>query len=257
MSVIELEHVWKTYKNQKNTEARVVLKDVSFSIEKNEFVSILGPSGCGKTTILNMVAGFEGPLMGTVKHNGKRITGPGLDRGVMFQEFSLLPWSNVQKNVEFLIPQKGTTAKQRKEIADHYIDMVGLSEHRDKLPNMLSGGMKQRVAIARTLAMGSDTLLMDEPFSSLDRHTRMHLDQELLGIWEKEKKTIMFITHDIDEALLLSTRIIMLSSSPGTVVNEWDMTGIDKSDLMSDEIIRIKKEVLRSLDSTTGPEQKE
>ncbi len=256
MSVIELEGVWKTYKNQKNTEARVVLKDVNINIEKNEFVSILGPSGCGKTTILNMVAGFECPLMGVVRHNGKRVTGPGLDRGVMFQEFSLLPWSNVQKNVEFLIPQKKYNAEQRKKIADHYIEMVGLSEHRDKLPNMLSGGMKQRVAIARTLAMGSETLLMDEPFSSLDKHTRMRLDEELLRIWEMEKKTIMFITHDIDEALILSTRIIMLSSSPGTVVGEWDMTGIGK-DLMSDEMIRIKKEIMSSLDRTCGTGDKE
>lgn len=256
MSVIELEGVWKTYKNQKNTEARVVLKDVNINIEKNEFVSILGPSGCGKTTILNMVAGFECPLMGIVRHNGKRVTGPGLDRGVMFQEFSLLPWSNVQKNVEFLIPQKKYNAEQRKEIADHYIEMVGLSEHRDKLPNMLSGGMKQRVAIARTLAMGSETLLMDEPFSSLDKHTRMRLDEELLRIWEMERKTIMFITHDIDEALILSTRIIMLSSSPGTVVGEWDMTGIGK-DLMSDEMIRIKKEIMSSLDRTCGTGDKE
>lgn len=256
MSVIELEGVWKTYKNQKNTEARVVLKDVNIKIEKNEFVSILGPSGCGKTTILNMVAGFECPLMGVVKHNGRRVTGPGLDRGVMFQEFSLLPWSNVQRNVEFLIPQKRYDAKQRKEIADHYIEMVGLSEHRDKLPNMLSGGMKQRVAIARTLAMGSETLLMDEPFSSLDKHTRMRLDEELLRIWEMERKTIMFITHDIDEALILSTRIIMLSSSPGTVVGEWDMTGIGK-DLMSDDMIRIKREIMSSLDRTCGPSDKE
>ncbi len=254
--MIELEGVWKTYKNQKNTEARVVLKDVNIKIEKNEFVSILGPSGCGKTTILNMVAGFECPLMGVVKHNGRRVTGPGLDRGVMFQEFSLLPWSNVQKNVEFLIPQKRYDAKQRKEIADHYIEMVGLSEHRDKLPNMLSGGMKQRVAIARTLAMGSETLLMDEPFSSLDKHTRMRLDEELLRIWEMERKTIMFITHDIDEALILSTRIIMLSSSPGTVVGEWDMTGIGK-DLMSDDMIRIKKEIMSSLDRTCSPNDKE
>ena len=253
MSVIELEGVWKTYKNQKNTEARVVLKDVNLNIEKNELVSILGPSGCGKTTILNMVAGFEPPLMGTVKHEGKRVTGPGLDRGVMFQEFSLLPWANVQRNVEFLIPQSRYDSKQRKEIADHYIDMVGLSEHRDKLPNMLSGGMKQRVAIARTLAMGSDTLLMDEPFSSLDRHTRMRLDKELLRIWDMEKKTIMFITHDIDEALILSTRIVMLSASPGTVVAEWDMTGIEK-ELMSDDMIRIKKEILKNLDRTCGPD---
>ena len=247
MSVIELDHVWKTYKDSKNAVAKVVVRDVSFKIEKNEFVSIIGPSGCGKTTILNLVAGFERPLMGRVLHNGEEVAGPGLDRGVMFQEFSLLPWTNVQKNVEFVIDQRKYKADERKEIADRYIDMVGLSEHREKRPNMLSGGMKQRVAIARTLAMGSDTLLMDEPFSSLDEHIRRHLDRELLRIWQLEKKTIMFITHNIEEALMLSTRIIMMSMSPGRVTAEWDLTGITK-DPGSERMIALKNEIVQKMD---------
>lgn len=245
MPVIELDHVWKTYNDSKNSTARVVVKDVSISIGKNEFVSIIGPSGCGKTTLLNMVAGFERPLMGTVRHNGEEVARPSLSRGVMFQEYSLLPWASVQKNVEFLMDQKRHGAEQRKAIADKYIEMVGLSEHRDKRPNMLSGGMKQRVAIARTLALGSETLLMDEPFSSLDEHTRRHLNQELLKIWSMEKKTVMFITHNIDEALLLSTRIIMLSSSPGQVSTEWDLSGISKD---SGEMTDLKNEIIEKMD---------
>ena len=267
MSVIELEHVWKTYINSKNTEARVVIRDINISVEKNEFVVVIGPSGCGKTTILNLIAGFEKPLMGVVKHNGIEVSGPSAERAVVFQEFSLLPWVNVQKNVEFAIDQKKYKADMRKEIADKYINMVGLSEHREKRPNMLSGGMKQRVAIARTLAMESDILLMDEPFSNLDEHTRRHLDSEILRIWELERKTVFFITHNIDEALMLGTRIILLSSSPGEVTKEWDLSNVPRTkiiytsdsptgetseqlsrDMTSDVIVALREEIIEKMD---------
>ena len=247
MPVIELQNVYKTYNDPKNTIAKVVVKDVSFTVGKNEFVSIVGPSGCGKTTLLNMVAGFEKPLMGKILHNGEEIKGPGLDRGVVFQEFSLLPWTNVQKNVEFAIDQKKHNAAERKEIADKYIEMVGLADHKEKRPNMLSGGMKQRVAIARTLAMGSDTLLMDEPFSSLDEHMRRHLDNELLEIWGRERKTVLFVTHNIEEALMLSTRVILLSASPGQITKEWDLTGMSK-DMTSREMVTLKSEIVERMD---------
>jgi len=247
LPVIELQNVYKTYNDPKNTIAKVVVKDVSFTVGKNEFVSIVGPSGCGKTTLLNMVAGFEKPLMGKILHNGEEIKGPGLDRGVVFQEFSLLPWTNVQKNVEFAIDQKKHNAAERKEIADKYIEMVGLADHKEKRPNMLSGGMKQRVAIARTLAMGSDTLLMDEPFSSLDEHMRRHLDNELLEIWGRERKTVLFVTHNIEEALMLSTRVILLSASPGQITKEWDLTGMSK-DMTSREMVTLKSEIVERMD---------
>ena len=247
MPVIELQNVYKTYNDPKNTIAKVVVKDVSFTVGKNEFVSIVGPSGCGKTTLLNMVAGFEKPLMGRILHNGEEIKGPGLDRGVVFQEFSLLPWTNVQRNVEFAIDQKKHNAAERKEIADKYIEMVGLADHKEKRPNMLSGGMKQRVAIARTLAMGSDTLLMDEPFSSLDEHMRRHLDNELLEIWGRERKTVLFVTHNIEEALMLSTRVILLSASPGQITKEWDLTGMSK-DMTSREMVTLKSEIVERMD---------
>ena len=247
LPVIELRNVYKTYNDPKNTIAKVVVKDVSFTVGKNEFVSIVGPSGCGKTTLLNMVAGFEKPLMGQILHNGEDVKSPGLDRGVVFQEFSLLPWTSVQKNVEFAIDQKKHNAAERKEIADKYIEMVGLAAHKEKRPNMLSGGMKQRVAIARTLAMGSDTLLMDEPFSSLDEHMRRHLDDELLEIWRREKKTVLFVTHNIEEALMLSTRVILLSASPGQITNEWDLTGMSK-DMTSREMVTLKSEIVERMD---------
>ena len=247
LPVIELDHVYKTYNDPKNTVARVVVKDVSFTVNENDFVSVIGPSGCGKTTLLNMIAGFERPLMGRILHNGKEVEGPGLDRGVVFQEFSLLPWMSMQKNVEFAIDHRKHDAASRKKIADRYIEMVGLSAHKEKRPNMLSGGMKQRVAIARTLAMGSDTLLMDEPFSSLDEHIRRHLDNELLEIWKREKKTILFITHNIEEALMLSTKVIMLSASPGQVTNEWDLTGMPKN-MASEEMIMLRSEIVKKMD---------
>ena len=245
--VLEAQNVYKTYVNSKKTEARLVLKDINLKVEENEFVSIIGPSGCGKTTLLNLFAGFEKPLSGKLLHNGKEITKPSSSRAVMFQEFSLIPWSNVESNVEFLINQDKHNAEERKALVDKYIDMVGLSEHRDKRPNMLSGGMKQRVAIARTLAMEPDVLLMDEPFSSLDEHTRRHLDQELVNIWRKEKRTVVFITHNIEEAMMISTRIVMLSSSPGMITNEWNLDPDDK-DMASEKMVQLKKEIIEKMD---------
>jgi NitT/TauT family transport system ATP-binding protein len=246
MSVINVEHVYKTYMNRNGDKARIVLKDVSFSVEENEFVCIVGPSGCGKTTLLNLIAGFESPLRGSISYRNKKITGPSPERAVVFQEYSLLPWINVEKNVEFSLDRKKYNEEKRHELAAKYIEMVGLSEFTDQRPNLLSGGMKQRVAIARTLAMQPDVLLMDEPFSSLDEQTKKRLDQELLNIWRKERRTVIFITHSIDEALLLGTRIIMMTSSPGKIDREWTLDAIDR-DLLSGPMIKLKKEILGEL----------
>ena len=191
MNVIDVKGVYKTYFNHKGDKARIVLSDVSLSAEENEFLCIVGPSGCGKTTLLNLIAGFERPLRGSITYRGDPITGPSAERAVVFQEYSLLPWMNVQKNVEFSIDRKKYTPEERKRIAERYIDLVGLSDFKEQRPNLLSGGMKQRVAIARTLAMEPDVLLMDEPFSSLDEQTKKRLDQELQDIWRKERKTVV------------------------------------------------------------------
>ncbi|MFA6803320.1 MAG: ABC transporter ATP-binding protein [Candidatus Methanomethylophilaceae archaeon] len=246
MNIIEIDNVFMAYLNRKGDEARVVLRDVSLSVEENEFVCIIGPSGCGKTTLLNLIAGFEFPLLGEIKYRNEKITGPSSDRAVVFQEYSLLPWIDVQKNVEFSLDRKRFSQKEREQIAKRYIDMVGLSEFADHRPNLLSGGMKQRVAIARTLAMQPDMLLMDEPFSSLDEQTKKHLDQELLNIWHKEKKTVVFVTHSIDEALLLGTRIILMTASPGRIAKEWRIDS-ENRDITSEAMIGLKKEILDEL----------
>jgi len=246
MDIFELKGIYKSYLNTKGTQARIVLKNVDLNIRKNEFTCIIGPSGCGKTTLLNMMAGFERPLKGTVLFKGEEVTGPGPDRGVIFQEYSLLPWINVLKNVEFAVNRKEYDVKQRREIAQHYVDMVGLSDFSNHRPNLLSGGMKQRVAIARTLAMAPEVLLMDEPFSNLDEQTRKHLDDEIKKIWLRDKKTVVFITHSIDEAIMLGTKIVMMSPAPGTITHEWNITA-EERDTTSGAFSELKEEIKNEL----------
>lgn len=244
--ILEADGVWKAYFNRRGDKARIVLKDLSLSVEKGEFLCVVGPSGCGKTTLLNLMAGFERPLRGTVRYRGEEVARPSSERGVMFQEYSLLPWMDVLGNVEFGLPRSVPKGRRREE-AMRYIDMVGLSEYADHRPNLLSGGMKQRVAIARTLAMRPDVLLMDEPFSSLDEQTRKRLDSELLDIWRRERRTVVFITHSIDEALLLGTRIVSLTASPGTVSREWRLGDAGGRDLLSDGMVALKREIVAGL----------
>ena len=245
MSVFEIRNVYKAYFNQKGDTARIVLKDVSLNVEENEFLCILGPSGCGKTTLLNIMAGFEKPLRGTVMYRGEPIKKPSSKRAVVFQEYSLLPWVNVQKNVEFSV-NKAHDAATKKQIAEKYIKMVGLSDFSDQRPNLLSGGMKQRVAIARTLAMEPDVLLMDEPFSNLDEQTKRRLDQEILEIWQKDKRTVVFITHSIDEALMLGTRIVLMTAAPGQIAKEW-IVDTKERDMLSETMMKLKKEIFEEL----------
>jgi len=246
MSVMELEGVYKAYPNRKGDEARIVLKDISLKIEENEFVCVVGASGCGKTTLLNLLAGFERPNAGKISYRDGEVVGTSPQRAVVFQEFSLLPWMNVLKNVEFSIDRDKYKPEERKELAKKYIDLVNLSNFADHRPINLSGGMKQRVAIARTLAMQPDMLLMDEPFSALDEQTRKYLDQEILDIWKKEKRTVVFITHNINEALQLGTRIIMLSSSPGRIIGEWNIDDEDR-DPNSEYMTKLRDEIVGML----------
>ncbi len=253
MSIMELKGVSKAYLNRKGDEARVVLRDIDLSIEENEFICVVGPSGGGKTTLLNLMAGFERPNAGTIRFRGEEVTGTSRSRGVVFQEFSLMPWLNVLKNVMFSVDDNLST-KERKEIAERYIDMVGLSEFKDHRPSNLSGGMKQRVAIARTLAMEPDMLLMDEPFSALDEQTRKKLDSDILELWKNNRKTVVFITHNISEALLLGTRVIMISSSPGRITGEWNLEGMDK-DPQSDGMRTLREEIAGMLQDSSEQEE--
>lgn len=201
----------------KGTEEFEAIRQLDLTVRQGEFLAIVGPSGCGKSTFLDMLAGLAQPSSGEIFIDGKLITGPALDRGIVLQGYALFPWRTVRQNVEFGLEIKKIPAKDRKEISQRYIDLVGLQNFEDRYPHELSGGMKQRVAIARALAYDPEVLLMDEPFAALDAQTRETLQDELLQIWEKTKKTIVFVTHAIDEAVFLADRVAVMTANPGTL----------------------------------------
>lgn len=200
------------------------LQDVNLKIYNEDFICLLGSSGCGKTTLLNILAGYAKPYSGTIKVNGEAFSKPNPDVGVVFQQANLFPWLSVKDNIEFGLKRKkkNLSKAERKEIVDYYMDVVGLTKFADSLPHQLSGGMKQRATIARTLAPDPSIILLDEPFSALDALTREKLQQHIYKIWQKtkQKKSFLFITHDVDEALLLSNRILIMQPGPGRVAND-------------------------------------
>ena len=213
----EIEISGVTQEFEKKDGKVLALDTVNLNVEQNEFICVVGPSGCGKTTLLNIIAGLCKPTTGTVKVRGELVTGPGKGKGVVFQQYALYPWLTVEKNVEFGMRMKGVPKAERAEIAKKYIDLVGLSKFANAYPKELSGGMKQRVAIARAYATAPEVLLMDEPFGALDAQTRAQLQENLLKTWEQERKTCFFITHDVEEAVLLATKIIIMSAGPGHI----------------------------------------
>jgi len=196
------------------------LKDINLHIEEGEFVCAVGASGSGKSTLLRLIAGLDQPTAGEVTVDGAIVTGPGSDRGMVFQNYTLYPWMTVAQNVEFGLKLRGMPAFERRQQVSYYLEMVGLSRFAHALPKQLSGGMKQRVAIARALASRPKILLMDEPFGALDVQTKETMQQFLLEVWQKTRKTILMITHDVEEAIFLSQRVYVLSSQPGTVKQE-------------------------------------
>ena len=214
---LSIRNLSKTFALPKKQELTALL-DINMTIEENEFAVIVGPSGCGKSTLLNIIGGLEEASSGEVLMDGEReIFGPGPDRGMVFQNYSLFPWLNVQKNIEFGLKMRGIGAADRQELTKHYIKAVGLTGFEDALPKALSGGMKQRVAIARTMVNKPEILLMDEPFGALDAQTRIVMQEMLVKVWQQEKTTVVFITHDIDEAIMLGTRIYVMSRRPGRI----------------------------------------
>lgn len=213
--IVKIDHVEKIYQGRSGEV--VALNGVDMEIGENEFVCVVGPSGCGKSTLLNIIAGLERPTSGRVCVKGKEVVNPGSERGVIFQQYALFPWLTVKKNVKFGLKLRGVKEPELSEIADKYIRLVGLEEFGDSYPKELSGGMKQRVAIARAYAVNPEILLMDEPFGALDAQTRTQLQTELLETWEKEKKTCFFITHDVEEAIILAQRVVIMSARPGRV----------------------------------------
>lgn len=204
-------------KEDKKTTEFEAIKQLDLTVKQGEFLAIVGPSGCGKSTFLDMIAGLAKPSSGEIFMDGKLIKGPALDRGIVMQGYALFPWRTVRKNVEFGLEIKKVPKQNRGPISQKYIEMVGLKNFVDRYPHELSGGMKQRVAIARALAYDPEVLLMDEPFAAVDAQTRETLQEELLRIWEQTKKTIVFVTHGIDEAVFLADRVAVMSSHPGTI----------------------------------------
>jgi NitT/TauT family transport system ATP-binding protein len=214
--MIEIERLSKTFATARD-RSHLAIADISLSVAEGEFVSILGPSGCGKSTLLYIVGGFVPATTGAVRVKGAAVTGPGPDRGPVFQEFALFPWKSVLGNVMYGLIEQGVARAEAKARARALISLVHLDGYEQFYPKELSGGMKQRVAIARTLAYRPSILLMDEPFGALDAHTRTGLQNELLDIWERDRKTVLFVTHSVEEAVFLSDRVIVLTRSPGRI----------------------------------------
>jgi NitT/TauT family transport system ATP-binding protein len=222
---------------------------ISLAGADSEFVSVLGPSGCGKTTLLRIIAGLENPTGGTISLDGERIAGPSPRMAMIFQEYSLYPWRSVIDNIAFGLEIRGMTAEERRKRAIEYLDLVGLRDFAGRFPYELSGGMRQRVAVARALAIDPAILLMDEPFGALDAQTRNKLQRELLDIWEKTRKTVLFVTHSVDEAVYLSDRIVVLTPRPGRVKEVVEIGLPRPRDRTGVEFARIRRYVLDQVEN--------
>ncbi|MDQ5847446.1 MAG: ABC transporter ATP-binding protein [Pseudomonadota bacterium] len=218
MIALEATGVRKVY--SKDGQSLEVLNVERFSVREGEFITVIGPSGCGKSTFLHIIGGFIKSEGGSIRVGGQEVNGPGPDRGMMFQEFALFPWRSVAGNVAWGLEAQGMPKARVQEIVAKYLEMMGLSDFRDHLPAELSGGMKQRVALARVLAFDPKVLLMDEPFGALDAQTRETMQEEVIKLWERTRKTIVFVTHDIEEAVFLGDRVVVLSARPARILEE-------------------------------------
>ncbi len=221
----------------------VALKDINLDIPRGQFVCLLGPSGCGKSTLLNAIAGFSPPTSGSISADGNVVTGPGPDRGMVFQEYALFPWMTVEQNIAFGLEIKGMDAAQIRPVVAALLEKLGLADFRSRFPKDLSGGMRQRVAIARILALDSPIMLMDEPFGALDALTRRNLQDELLRIWSETGKTVIFVTHSIEEAIYLADRIVVMTYRPGTVKRDMIVDLPRLRDPSSAEFNALKREL--------------
>jgi ABC-type nitrate/sulfonate/bicarbonate transport system ATPase subunit len=220
VSRLSIQGVGKTFPGVAGGAPTQALLPVSLEVADNDFITILGLSGCGKSTLLRLVAGLEEPTTGQILLDGVPVEGPGADRGVVFQSYTLFPWLNVRQNICFGLRQKGMTAARQREISDHFIAEIGLRGFEEHFPKQLSGGMQQRVAIARALANDPKILLLDEPFGALDNQTRVLMQELLLGIWERERKTVLFVTHDIEEAIFMASKVVVFTRRPGRIKAE-------------------------------------
>ena len=243
MHQIELRNISVYYESAGNSVT--ALQNISFSVEAAEFLCVVGQSGCGKTTMLNIVAGFLKPTQGEILISGKTVTGKGLDRGVVFQDFAqLFPWRTAQRNIEFGLEMKGIAKEERAEIALRFLRLVNLDKFARSYPHELSGGMQQRVAIARALAYNPAVLLMDEPFAALDALTREEMQRFLVDVWRETKKTVVYVTHNVAEAVYLADRVIVFSPHPGTVKAQVKITLPRPRDTLSVEFLEYQKEIV-------------
>jgi NitT/TauT family transport system ATP-binding protein len=245
---IEVKNINKSFKSKKNDQLSV-LSDVNLTIDDGELVCLLGPSGCGKTTLLRLIAGLDQPTSGEIIANGEKVEKPSGDRAVIFQQYSLFPWLTVLQNVTFGLEMTNKGSKEENiETAERYLTRVGLIDFKDSYPHELSGGMKQRVAIIRSLLNHSPILLMDEPFSALDMQNRHKLQEQLIGVWKRFENTIVFVTHDVDEAVYLADKIVIMDKNPGRIayVVDVDIERPRKRD--SKEFITLQERIVEDLD---------
>jgi NitT/TauT family transport system ATP-binding protein len=250
MAEISIEGITKVFHDTSRGRDVAALDDINLAIASNDFVCLLGPSGCGKSTLLNIIAGFEKPSRGRVTVDGKVVEAPGADRGVVFQQPTLMPWLSVWENIAFHLKLKGMAKKERRERAQEFIDLVGLKGFETHYPSELSGGMNQRVGIARALIMNPRVILMDEPFAALDAQTKSEMQEELVGIWQRHRGTIVFVTHSVDEALVLGNKIVVMTRRPGRIRDlvafdlprPRDVTGAEFND-MKRHVLGLIKEV--------------
>ena len=250
LPILDLRHVGKVYElNDQRIEA---LRDANLVVQKGEFVCLIGASGCGKSTLLRIVAGFEQPSSGEALMWDKPVSGPAPDRGMVFQDYGLFPWLSVRQNIGFGPASRGLPKAELRALVDRFVDMVGLTRFADAYPHQLSGGMKQRVAIARVLANDAEMVLMDEPFGALDAMTRERLQDELLDIWQRTKLTVLFVTHSIEEAIFLADRVVVMEPGPGRIASEHRIELPRPRDVSSPEFNAVRRELSARLHSHHG-----
>jgi NitT/TauT family transport system ATP-binding protein len=247
LPILDVRGVGKTYElNGQKIEA---LRDANLTVKKGEFVCLIGASGCGKSTLLRIVAGFEPPSAGEARMWDKPVDGPAPDRGMVFQDYGLFPWLPVRQNIGFGPQSRGLPKQEVRDTAERFVNMVGLTRFADAYPHQLSGGMKQRVAIARVLANDADMVLMDEPFGALDAMTRERLQDELLDIWQRTKLTVLFVTHSIEEAIFLADRVVVMEPGPGRIASEHRIDLPRPRDVASPEFNEVRRELSARLHS--------
>jgi NitT/TauT family transport system ATP-binding protein len=246
-ALITIDHISRLFHDPVRKQAVKALYDVSLNVERNEFLCLLGPSGCGKSTLLNLIAGFDQPTSGTVSVGGQIVKAPGADRGVVFQQPTLMPWLTVWENVAFHLIMRGVGRGERRQKAQRFIEMVGLGGFENSFPSELSGGMNQRVGIARALLMNPEVILMDEPFGALDEQTKMEMQAELRRVWRESNSTIVFVTHSVEESLVLGTHVAVMTARPGCIRELIKIDLQNRTDTTSSEFNRYKRHILSLL----------